>query len=102
MAHRLNLQSEFETLLGSKEVNFQPPESIKLKYPCINYSKNAGDILRADDTPYRRYQGYTEMAISRDPDNTIAEDILAHFKYCHFVRRYVIDNLYHDILELYY
>ena len=68
MAHRLNLQSEFETLLGIQEVNFQPPESIKLKYP----------------------------------DNTMAEDILAHFKFCRFVRRYVVDNLYHDILELYY
>lgn len=102
MARRLMLQSELETLLGSEEVNFQPPESIKLKYPCINFSRSAGDILKADDTMYRHLHGYTIMVISRDPDNTIADDILGHFKYCHYVRRYVVDNLYHDILELYY
>ena len=102
MARRLQLQDELEHLLGSEEVNFQPPESIKLKYPCINYSKNAGDTLRADDIKYRRLQGYTIMVISRDPDNLLAEQLLDHFSYCRYVRRFVVDNLYHDILELYY
>lgn len=102
MDRRLQLQDELEQLLGSEEVNFQPPESIKLKYPCINYVKNAGDTLRADNSIYRRRQGYTVTAISRDPDNTLAEDILEHFLYCRYVRRFVVDNLYHDILELYY
>lgn len=102
MARRLMLQSELETLLGSEEVNFQPPESIKLKYPCIIYNRDAGDILRADDSVYRHLHGYTVTTISRDPDNTIADDILRHFKYCYYVRRFVVDNLYHDILKLYY
>ena len=102
MARRLQLQSELELVLGSEEVNYQPPESIKLKYPCINFSKNAGDILRANDQIYRSLTGYTLIVISRDPDNTIAEDIVKHFKYCRFIRRFVIDNLYHDLLELYY
>lgn len=102
MDRRLLLQDELEQLLGSKEVNFQPPESIKLKYPCINYSKNAGDTLRADDKLYRRLKGYTVTVISSDPDNQIAENILEHFTYCRYDRRFVIDNLYHDILEIYY
>lgn len=102
MARRLLLQSELENLLGSEEVNFQPPESIKMRYPCINYVKNAGDTLKADDHVYRRLQGYTVTVMSRDPDNTIAEDILEHFAYCNYVRRFVVDNIYHDLLEIYY
>lgn len=102
MARRLQLQRELEQLLGSEEVNFQPPESIRLTYPCINYSINVGDTLRADDRVYRRLQGYTLMVISSDPDNTIAEDLLEHFLYARFVRRYISDNLYHDIVEIYY
>ena len=102
MDRRLQLQDELEQLLGSEEVNFQPPETIKLKYPCINYSKNAGDTLHADDRKYRRLQGYSITVISRDPDNTLAEDVLNHFRYCRYVRRFVYDNLYHDILELFY
>lgn len=39
MANRLNLHEEFATLLGSNNVYFQPPESVKLNYPCIKYSR---------------------------------------------------------------
>ena len=40
MASRLNLQDKLEEVLGSKQVYFQPPESLKLKYPCIVYSRS--------------------------------------------------------------
>ena len=101
MATRLDLQSRFEEILGSKNVYFQPPESIKLKYPCIIYF--LGDIYtrNADDQHYTMQKMYNVTVISRDPDNTIAESLLQYPK-TRFDRRYVADNLYHDILTLYY
>ena len=52
MPSRLNLQTTLETILGSRNVYFQPPESVKLKYPAIVYSRN--DIMNqfADDGVY--------------------------------------------------
>ena len=38
MASRLDLQTFLEELLESKNVYFQPPESVKMKYPAIVYA----------------------------------------------------------------
>lgn len=39
MASRLDLQTFLEELLESKNVYFQPPESVKMKYPAIVYAE---------------------------------------------------------------
>ena len=101
MGTRQDLQSRFEEILGSKYVYFQPPETIKLKYPCIIYSLADIYTRNADDRHYSMQKVYNISVISRDPDNTIAESILEMPK-TRFDRRYVADNLYHDILTLYY
>jgi hypothetical protein len=101
MGTRPDLQSRFEEILGSSNVYFQPPETIKLKYPCIIYSLTEIYTRNADDKHYSMQKVYTVTVISRDPDNRIAEAILDYPK-TRFDRRYVADNLYHDILTLYY
>ena len=102
MGTRLGLQSQFEEILGSRHVYFQPPETIKLAYPCIIYSLSDIYTRDADDRHYSMQKSYTVTIISRDPDNDIAESILGKFPRTRFDRRYVTDNLYHDILTLYY
>ena len=101
MGTRQDLLSRFEEILGSKYVYFQPPETIKLKYPCIIYSLADIYTRNADDRHYSMQKVYNISVISRDPDNTIAESIL-EIPRARFDRRYVADNLYHDILTLYY
>lgn len=101
MATRLDLQSQFEEILGSNHVYFQPPETIKLKYPCIIYSLADIYTRNADDRHYSMQKVYNITVISRDPDNNIAESIM-ELPRVRFDRRYVTDNLYHDILTLYY
>ena len=101
MATRADLQIRFEDILGSKNVYFQPPESIKLKYPCIIYSLADIYTRNANDKHYSMQKMYNVTVISRDPDNKIAEAIL-DYPLTRFDRRYVADNLYHDILTLYY
>ena len=36
---RLELQSVLEQTLGSRNVYFQPPASVKMKYPAIVYER---------------------------------------------------------------
>lgn len=102
MATRLDLQNLFEGILESKNVYYQPPESIKLTYPCIIYALTDIYTRNADDSHYSMQKSYTVTVISRDPDNEIAESILKILPRTRFDRRYVTDNLYHDILTLYY
>ncbi len=101
METRLDLHSQFEEILGSKNVYFQPLETIKLKYPCIIYSLSDIYTRNADDMHYTMQKVYNITVISRDPDNKIAESIM-ELPRTRFDRRYVTDNLYHDILTLYY
>ena len=102
MADRLSLQIDFETILGSKNVYFQPPESVKLKYPCIVYSLSGIDKLNANDTMYRHVNEYEVTVIDKDPESVVAHHILAHFPMCRFDRQFVSENLYHKTLTLYY
>lgn len=102
MASRLNLQKELEEILGSRNVYFQPPESLKLKYPCIVYSLEGVDKRNANNSMYKGVNRYNIVTIDADPDSTIYMRILEHFPMCSFDRSYVSDNMNHNSLTLYY
>lgn len=102
MGTRLELQSKLEELLGSRQVYYQPPESIKMEYPAIVYSKSKIDIDRANDSVYTKNTRYEITVIDKKPDNPVIEKLLACFSYCTHDRYYKADNLNHDVLTLYY
>ena len=101
MGTRLELQQLLETLLGSRNVYFQPPETIKMKFPCFVYYLHGIDTNKAGDTLYIKTNHYRVQYISKDADNTMADELLK-LQYCSFIGRSVIDNLYHDNFDLYY
>ena len=102
MGQRTDLQTELETILGSKNVYFQPPESIKINYPAIVYARSSGDTRFADNQSYTFFQSYDVTAIDRNPDSNLGKDILKHFPMARFDRSYTSGNLNHDIIHLYY
>lgn len=101
MASRLELQSKLEELLGSKNVYYQPPESFKMEYPSIVYSKNRINKKSADDTAYLISISYEIIVIDRRPDNSVINKLL-QLPMCSYDRNYKSDNLYHDVFTLYY
>lgn len=102
MQNRLKLHEELVILLGSRNVYFQPPESVKLCYPCIIYSLDNYDIRYADDKPYKNIPQYTVRIIDKNPDSILPEKLLGSFSMCRFDRAYTSDNLNHYIFSLYY
>lgn len=102
MANRFSLQTELETILGSRNVYFQPPESIKLSYPCIVYDYSGERNEHADNTVYKMKNVYTITIIDRNPDSTIGTKMRNTLMYCRFSRSYSADNLHHFVYELYY
>lgn len=101
MGSRLELQTLLEAVLGSKNVYFQPPETIKIKYPAIIYHLAAIRTDRADGINYRKGRNYTITLIHNDPDNSIVDSII-DLPYCAFDRCYISDNLYHYVFEIFY
>lgn len=102
MGTRLELQTEFEELLGSRNVYFQAPPSLLMNYPCIRYSGGGVDTKRANDHLYVYTNRYEGVIIDPDPDTEIPVNILQHFQMCHLESPYVADNLYHFPFTLYY
>lgn len=101
MADRLDLQSLLEELLESRNVYYQPPESIKMQYPAIKFSKKRIDSRYANNAKYSMRDCYELTVISRTPDHPVIEKLLA-LPYCSYDRPYVADNLNHDVFTIYY
>lgn len=102
MASRIDLHNELCTLLGSRNVYFQPPETIKMSYPCIVYSRDDVATEHADDRIYKHRNRYEITVIDSDPDSKTPDMIMLHFMMCRFDRSFVTDNLNHTTLILYY
>lgn len=102
MAKREELHEELCTILGSRNVYFQPPESVKMQYDAIRYRLGGKDIKRADNRIYRSTNQYEGVVITRNPDTLIPDMILAHFEMCSFGRPYTADNLNHYPFTIYY
>ena len=101
MRDRLDLQSVLEELLESRNVYYQPPESIKMKYDAIKYSKKNIWSNKADNRSYSMMDCYELIVIARLPDHPVIKKLLA-LPYCSFDRHYVSDNLNHDVLTIYF
>ena len=101
MGSRLDLQRELELLLGSRNVYFQPPPTVKMKYPAIVYSRSAIDNRHANNAIYKQDISYEIIVIDYDPDSEIPEKV-SRLPMCRFDRHYTADNLNHDVFTLYY
>ena len=101
MADRLELHSLLQELLGSSNVYYQPPESIKMEYDAIRYSKKDIMSIHADDNKYVMRDCYELIVIDRLHDHPVIKRLLA-LPYCSYDRHYVADNLNHDVLTIYY
>lgn len=101
MNRRLKLHELLKTVSGTPNVYFQPPESLKLKYPAIIYALNGINSIYADDKPYIAKRAYSITVIDKNPDSAIA-DRISELPECRFNRAYASDNLNHTVFTITY
>ena len=101
MGTREDLDALFCSTLGSENVYFQPPENLKIQYPCIIYSLDGFHDHRADNTTYNRRRRYDVIYITRDPDDEMIET-LEDLPCCSMGSPYTVDNLHHYPYTIYY
>lgn len=100
MESRLKLHETLCSILGSRNVYYQPPESVKIKYPAIVYSRSDIENRFANNSVYTQSFFYTVIVIDYDPDSEIVYRI-SELPNCRFDRHYAVDNLNHDVFTLY-
>lgn len=101
MASRLELHEELCKLLGSRNVYFQPPSTVQMKYPAIVYSLDALENRHANDSIYSMNVRYSLTYIDSNPESGKVQEILK-LPYCRFNRFYISDNLNHYTYTIYY
>lgn len=101
MGTRLELQTLLESVQGVSKVYFQPPENLKLVYPCIVYELSGDSVIHADNANYLRKKAYTLAVIDRNPDSQVAEEV-SKFDFCRFERTFSSSNLVHFQYKIFY
>lgn len=101
MNRRTELHEKLRELLGSSHVYFQPPESVRLSFPCIVYNLDDFDVKRANNDFYLGRDRYAVTLISKDPDDPRVRELLK-WPLCSFSRFFTEDNLNHWTYEIYY
>ena len=101
MTSRLELQTMLENILGSRNVYYQPPASIKMQYPAIVYSRSRIDNNHADNAAYIQNLSYEITVIDENPDSEIVMR-LSLVPRCRHDRHFKSDNLNHDVFTLYF
>lgn len=99
--NREQLHEYLKAVIGNDHVYFQPPESLKLRYPAIVYSRSGIRNVFADDKVYEQCTEYEVIVIDKDPENE-AVSRLSLQPYCRFDRQFISDNLNHSVFTIYY
>lgn len=100
MKTQQDLQAKLVELLGNNHVYYQAPESLKMEYPCIRYSKSVIDTRHASNIKYINHDSYEIIVIDKLPDNEVIKKIL-DLPYTSFDRHYTANNLNHDVITIY-
>lgn len=101
MEHREELHELLRSVLGSDEVYFQPPESVRMSYPAFVYHLDNLPASYADDDPYKVDERYTVTFISRSPVEATVKNLAFEHGF-RFDRFYTVDNLNHYVFTCLY
>lgn len=98
---RESLQCLLEKTISSDQVYFQPPESMRIKYPCVVYELEDLTPVYADDLTYLLHDSYQITYMTHDPDDCNIKRIAA-LPQVRFSRYFSADNLNHYVYIMYY
>lgn len=98
---RLQLHEILCGIMESRNVYFQPPESVKMNYPAIVYALDNIENTYADDGVYLSSRRYAVTVIDKDPDSPFIGKVAA-LPTCRYNRHYEKDNLNHDVFILFF
>ena len=82
------------------KVYYQPPESIKIEYPCIIYHMHGDEVHHADNMPYKRFKQYSCTYITRSATDLTADQMI-YIPHSEFSRAYTTNGLHHTVYYIY-
>lgn len=97
------LQEILQEIMGEDgKAYFQPPENLKISYPCIVFERTNALTNYADNKPYSITKRYTVTLITRGSDNDKYLDQLLKLPMSTFDRQFITEGLVHDVFSIYF
>lgn len=97
-ANRLELRQRLSNFMEEcgeiPKLYFQPPESVKLEYPCMVYHLKTLTSRKANDRPYHKMIAFDITYITRSPASLVPDRMLSEPLFA-FDRYYTAENLHH-------
>jgi len=91
---------DFQTEVGeTPHVYYQPPENIKLSYPCFVYSYDSDRVIYSSGKPYLHYDEYTVTYITKQPLPIIVKS-MRRLPRLAYDRHFTSDNLHHYVFSV--
>lgn len=75
-------------------VYFEPPETVKMSYPCFVYHFTGYNSVNANDDDYLKSEEYAVRYITKKADPPIPKAVAA-LPHVTYDRHYVAENLHH-------
>lgn len=98
---RSEVHQRLQELTGyGSRVYYNPPESIKMQYPCIVYNLANLAARHADNIPYKRHDAYSVTHIYTKVEQEAVSRVLAEQPGFLYDRSFTLDNLHHDVFTL--
>jgi hypothetical protein len=101
---RIQLHEKLCSILGSRNVYYDPPENVKMQYDCIVYSLSQVSQVYANNFTYTYSPGCLITIITRTPEAQarIVDELMKTFPYAGWDRAYMIDHLHHAVVSIYF
>lgn len=96
-----NLFNILSSISGVSKVYFQPPETVKLIFPCILYSVSSDRVNYANNDIYKGMIRYDVTVMDKNPKSNIAK-LVRKLPYCKFDRCFQKDNMNHFVFTIFY
>ena len=93
------MESGVRAVDGDGHLYFQPPESVRMKYPAIVYQRNRIHNRFADNKVYAQSDEYQVTVIDKNPDSELVRQV-SLLSNCQHVRHFTADNLNHDVFHI--
>ena len=101
MGSRIEFQTKLEGILGSRNVYFQPPNNLMMRYPAIVYEVDTIQNDFANNGVYKHDIAYLVTVIDEDPDSEI-KDKISKIPKTAWNRHFSADNLNHDVFRIFF
>lgn len=82
-------------------VYFNPPEGIRMEYPCVRITRTGVYTMRAENGNYLMFDRYSYVYITQDPEDPNIHGILKLFTRIRHASTVTKDNLYNENYVLY-